>query len=481
MIEYPARERRDGAQAAACPGPHARGARPLLVGLFLTGIALSLLLVARSQVGADQLILLARGWLLITDGHWVPFGNPTSRGGAVPGGATAVVVGLPLLVWRDDRAATLLITILHALGYWMLDRLLRATAGVPERVLFAVLYWLNPWRLYYSGFLWNPNYLFFFGAVHAWTVHRQRRQPSGRHSFLLVVTLGLAFQLHPSALLLLVATALLWLRGYFRMQWAACACGAVAVAASLVPWALHSGGDPASLPGSGGFAGRGLLFVFPLLRGVLYWLRYGSLWISGKLVSFDFTRALGPEASALVAPLARGIALAVAVLTPGFTILANLRLWRSPVLRRLRSIDPDASGRGWIRGYVRWCFVAAVLVFAIAPTTIMNWQVLALFHAAVLPIVLWAGAMARTRQRRWVWRSAAAWTAASVLIGVAMAFGSPRYYWVERSFEVPTLRYDHPMLHELGIQDRCPLRTNDPEGWWPDILPPGPPNNGDPR
>jgi hypothetical protein len=43
-----------------------------------------------------------------------------------------------------------------------------------------------------------------------------------------------------------------------------------------------------------GFPLRGLILLFPLLRGPVYWLRYPSLMVSEKITRFDFTAALGP-------------------------------------------------------------------------------------------------------------------------------------------------------------------------------------------
>ena len=55
-------------------------------GIFGLGLLLSALLIARQQVGGDQLNLLARGWLLATEGprggspaSW--WGSPSSSGG----------------------------------------------------------------------------------------------------------------------------------------------------------------------------------------------------------------------------------------------------------------------------------------------------------------------------------------------------------------------------------------------------------------
>src|SRR5262249_10884516 len=156
------------------------------------GLALSVLFWTRQAIGGDQLNLLARGWLLAVEGRWIPYGNPMSTGGATPGGLTSLLVGLPLMVWRDYRAPSVVILLSHAAAvlllshaaaFLLLDRALRPILSPRERLLFAVFYWLNPWRVFFSGYLWNPNYLYLFGAVHLATALRLRRRAGALDSF----------------------------------------------------------------------------------------------------------------------------------------------------------------------------------------------------------------------------------------------------------------------------------------------------------
>jgi hypothetical protein len=452
-------------------------------GLFGLGLLLSALLIARQQVGGDQLNLLARGWLLAVDGRFISYGNPTSAGGNAPGGITSLLVGLPLLLWRDFRAPSLVIGLFHVLAFLLLDRTLKPIFSPWERVLFAVLYWLSPWRVYYSGFLWNPNYLYLFGAVHLWTALAQARRASFGYSLLHAAGLVLAFQVHASFLLLAMASLLLWLRGYFKVSWPGAVLGGLLAGLPLVPWLLDVSRDPAIAATRHGFLFRGLLYVFPLLRGVLYLVRYSSLSGGGKMGYFDASRALGPAANRLLRPLFFLLAEVLGGVTVLLPLAAWVRLvrrrrprkdpgWRLLAHRLWRRLPPEASGREWLQGYLVWIFTAAVLVFALAPTTIMAWQVLILFHAAVLPLVLWLGALSRRpRFAPRIARGMAVYVALEVLLALGFAFGTPNYRCGGYEGLDLALRSDHPMLHELGILNACPLPLNQPGTWWPDVLP----------
>jgi hypothetical protein len=441
--------------------------------LFAAGLAVALLMLVRSQVGGDQLNLLARGWLLAAEGKWISYGNPMSTGGKAPGGITSLLVGLPLLLWRDHRAPSALVLLFHVAAYGILDGTLRRILSPFERVLLAVLYWLNPWQLYFASFLWNPNYLFLFGALHLWSALAQRQRARFWPSFLHTAGLALAFQIHASFLLLAVASFLLWLRRDFRLHWGGAIAGGALASLPLIPWAMEVAAHPAILTGADkGFLGRGLLLVFPLVRGLLYWLRYASLAFAERMDDFDFSGLfgadpwLGPALNVLVR-----IVLSLTLIVP---LLANVRLWRRA--RRLwrERLAPGVTDRDWLKGYARISFLAAVFVFALSPTTLMMWQALILLHAAILPVILWLGALGRSRLAPRVLKAAWIYAIAEIVLLLAIAFGNPQYRCGGRmkrtDFSFP-LRSDHPMMRELKIQQTCPWPMNRPNGWWPDVLP----------
>jgi|CXWL01.1.fsa_nt_gi hypothetical protein len=451
--------------------PGARAAGWLVGASVLLGLAVSCFMTQRSHPSSgDQLNLLARGWLLAARGHWVTFGNPMSGGGHEPGGLTSLLVGLPLMLWRDHRAPTLVVVLSQLVAYLLLDRTLRRVLAPHERVLLAVLYWWNPWRIYFSALLWNPDYLFLLGAVHLWTCLGQRHRPRFWLSLWHGAILVLAFQIHASFLLLVIPSALLWWRGYFQPHWLGGALGIALGSLPLVPWLLDLVGNPslATAVASEGFLGRGLLYVFPLVRGLLYVLRYGSLHLADTLTRFDFSSLLGSDP--WLGPGLTFVCRFVLPLTVVLPLLAHLRLWRRQG-RRWQPPRAPTTDRAWLRGYVRWSLAGAVVVFALAPTTIMYWQVLALFHVAVLPLVFWAGALWRSRHRATASRAIVAWSLATAVLVVAIALASPPFRCGGRGDKRYPQAHVSPMFSELGIQTSCPWQLGQPGGWWADVLP----------
>jgi hypothetical protein len=421
-------------------------------GLFYFVLLMSVWMVFRSQVSGDQYRLLEPGWGLLSEGVLRPYGVPMSGGGMEPGALTSVLVGLPLLAWHDYRAVNLLILLTHILAYLVLDRLLRETVSSRERLLFALFYWASAWRLYFSAFLWNPNYLFLLGALHAWTAYQQRKEARFLPTFIHVLALGVAFQLHGSFLILVIASAFLVLRRYMKIHIPAAVLAGAVVLASLLPWIRLVMTNSDLLPAQDGFLGRGLILGYPIYRGVVYWLRYASLHLGEAMAQFDFTPVLGARLDRVLAPVV-GALVKVGPVTVLVPLLANVWLWRRKRSGGLRAFPEDGSRRSWLHGYVRWCFLAAMATFALSPTTIMSWQALIVFHAAVLPLVLWLGALLRGRARSRVFLRS--WAVAAGILALSICLASPPYRRGGRKpFQLGRVGVPK-MVRELGILEHA--------------------------
>lgn len=441
----------------------------------VAGLLLSLVMVVRAQAGGDQLNLLSRGWLLVERGQLIPYGNPLSSGGDGPGIATTLLMAGPLAVWRDHRAPVVLTWLLHLAAWALLDRRLRAVFSPWERAAFAVVYWLNPWRLEASAFLWNPNFLYFFGALHFATAFDQRERPRFGASCLHLLALGVGAQLHPAMLLLIVASLLLWRRGAVNVHWGGVAAGVALTGALLLPWWRAVAAEPAIVAAQEGFLFRGLIWFQPWIKGLSYWLRYPSLLINKQSASFDFSALFGAGADRLLTPLAKGWVAIAGAATMLAVLVANVDFFRRRFAGGLRAAFARSNGssaRGFVEDYAFWCFVAAVAVFAAAPTTPQSWQAVPLFLAAVVPVVVWLGRQLEgTKHALAARRGLVAAGLASVVLLLALAGGGPNFRCGGRHDVVIPLRASSPMFEDLGLQRTCPWTLNVPNEWWPDVLP----------
>jgi hypothetical protein len=439
-------------------------------GVLFAAAALSLAMLWRASPGGDQLNLLARGWLLAHHGELVPWGNPLSGGGHFPGVSTSLAVGLPLLAWSDHRSPIVLVWLLHLAAWLLLDRATRGALSPLERAALATLWALGPMRIEASTVLWNPSFLPAIGAAHLGLAVRLRERGGFLATFGLVALLGVGAQLHPSMLLLGVATLLLAWRRYIRFSWAGVAAGVALTVATVAPAAFEPPPPPPATVGNEGFPFRGLALVFPLLKGLVYWVRAAALAPSRRSLRLDFTETLGERWDDLLLPGLLIAVAAVAGLTTIWAAWANARLAR-PAWTRLRSRWSGGEAREWLVGYVACGFAAAVVVYAAAPTTPQAWQGLSLLHAACLPAALAVTPLAARFGERRALRGVGAFALAALLIDATIAFGSPNYRCAGRESNPFPLRSHSAMFEALGMQARCAWPLDRPGGWWPDVLP----------
>lgn len=422
-------------QEPVAPAP-SRPTVELRWALVVVGLVLSGVMVSRAQLGGDQLNIIARGWLWAAEGEFIPYGNPLSSGGNGPGALTTFLAGAPLFVWMDHRAPVVAIWLSHLAAFLLLDRILARNLSSSERLAFVAIFWLNPWRLEASANLWNPNYLFFAGAVHFATAFGSRERRSFLYSLIHVLTLGLAVQLHPGSLLLIVLTSLLWWRRALIFHWGGVVTGALVSIGSLIPWLLATRSHPEIVAVAEGFPFRGLLYVHPMLKGMFYFARYPSLRLSWQATRFDFSDAFGTTADRWMTPLASwtvtvagGLTVAAAAAAVWIFLRGETgRAEERPLSRWwVRNSLPNCSGRRWIQDYAGLAFVGALIVFAAAPTTPQHWQAFSIFHATLLPPVFAVGHLERSGHRLLAHRVTMVYATLALIIGCALAIAAPEF------------------------------------------------------
>ncbi len=454
------RTRACGAGSPDRAGRRDAGAEPSFAGLarpwgvlwwliFLAGFALSVLMAFRSQVGGDQQAMLHLGWQLAI-GDWLPYGMPTSAGGRSPGGGMGLLVGAPLSLWADYRAPAIVTILLHSGAFFLLVRTVEPALTRAGRWLLLPFVWLNPWRVYFSAHLWNANFMFPIGVIHFVTAWSMRSRPVAWATFVHVVIVGLAAQVHSSFAILAILTVILAATRMIRIHWAAFALGVAVSLLALLPWALAVAQDSDLLPAGRGFPFRGILFVFPVLRGLLAWCRYGSLSMPGRLVDFDFEDPFGAWGGAVVGPVAWAFAL-LAHATFVVPLWANMLFVRRIHRRRPWRLPPTERRREWIWRFVVATLGAAVFAFSISPTTVMFWQGFVILQAPLLVVVFFLEDLLRTRHRAKTIRVLEAWSVSLFVLLLALAFAAPMYRCGGLNHPItPT-----PLAAALGVPLHC--------------------------
>jgi hypothetical protein len=319
----------------------------------------------------------------------------SGAGADVPGCLLPFVLGAPVLATGDVRTAAFVVVAFHVAGGLILVSAVRSALGEAALAVYLVVFWLSPWRLFHSGFIWEPNLLILPAATHLWSCWRLRVSPRTWPSLVLGATLAATPQLHFSGIVLVLLTGILLVRGRLRIAWAAFLAGAAAgfmpLAPALVAWA-H--GTPPTLSAGSGYLGRGFLLVLPVLRALLFWLRLGSV-DGGRMHAADCIACVeAAMGSGTLAVFRCALFRAVGALA---FCSVGLVLWGAIWTLRRRDDEGVPDGERWAGTYA-WSALGALLLAAgIAPITLQTWHVFIAAPAACLPVALFIA-------RRWPFR-----------------------------------------------------------------------------
>lgn len=388
----------------------------LALSLFVLGCVISIFYFTTLKVHFDNLQVLDKAMRLIQFGEWTHFGNAGSGVGFVPGSFMTAVSALPMKIYFSPYSATLVILVFQALSWWLLYLSVRPAASTLAAgyilLDLTLIYWLNPWRVEQSE-LYNPAYMSFFSALHMWSILKMR-QPKFWLSFWNVLAIGFCMQVHYSFLLLALASLGMWYWRLVRVNWWGVVAGIAVVSLSLLPYGLsylQNQDLHVTLTRSGeAFIGRNGLLVYPVLKAVVYWFRYGSLYLGRHMFSnIEFAWA-GPSTWAtILGQVFHLLKWPVAAMTLYMSARLQWRhgkiIWSEMPFRR--GVDRALlSEPKRLEYYLFYLFVAMIVTSALSPVEFNHWHLLLCFP----PIATWMALqftewrIKQSPQRsRWAW------------------------------------------------------------------------------
>lgn len=420
------------------------------------GLLMSLVFFQFQILTGDQTQMLYKGYLGAYEGVWLSYGNAASAVGNVPGSLSAWLIGGPLLLWDSPYAPVLLLLAMRLVGFLLFDAVIRQVFGDRVRLLFLVLCWLNPW-FQYESLLYNPSYLFLFSAMHCWSAWHMRERASFWHMIVHLLAIGMAMQLHYSWPLLAVMSTYLFWRRILKVSWSGVAVAALLIGASLIPYAMEvmsnsqitQNVDPEARQR---YIGWGLVHVYPVLKSVLYWLRYGSWLFASKLVNdTQFIWLAGHEYLQLAAVwLWRLVIYGVGSATVLLAAKANWQLWKRLKPRLMRSDRTPVDGESWLGLYAVAAVLAVLVSAALSPIIFNYWHLMLIFPYALFPMLLLLVEWSR-RYPQWVGKGLLAATLFCTVVNLIAATDSTKF-----SYQADYQQQVETYLQEEGLAPHQP-------------------------
>lgn len=383
----------------------------IFITLMVWGIVLSALYGASVQYDGDNLQLLENAKIFLETGHLLPYGNVASSGVKIytPGSFLSAAVALPMWVWNTPYSAIVFLGFTHFVALLLMLRVLSQIFDFKMVILYLIFFWCNPWQTS-EVFLWNPGYLYFFTGLHFWSSYRLSKEqslfwPSLWH----VISIFGAMQSHSSFVILVLISLFLFWKKYIKFNRWGLVLGLGLSVLSLVPYFIErsrgtfSGVESATSTGS--FLFRGLVYVYPMLKGVWYWIRHGSMAFPSHLLN-DVGWSWLQEGmfKNLIKGLWTVVTLMMAFLTVVFSAKMNFEWVRQRGLTWNLFKFKKSSDTDWLTFYIYGAFWALVVVSALIPAEMSFWHVMLLFPISVLvPLMgvyrVWSGA---TGEEKWV-------------------------------------------------------------------------------
>jgi hypothetical protein len=355
--------------------------KKLIAILFVLGLSLHILLALKSWVGGDQIHLLKLGTSFASTGQLTGFGKLTGGGGTNIGSFLEICVGVPLFFIQDYRSPMILIILFSVIAFYFLSKEFNKIWGYTGILVLSIIYWLSPVRIYNSGFLWEPSYIFLFSAIHFVSCFNLKNQKSFIYSFWLILSLFIALQIHNSALILFISTIYLSFTKKIRWDWKGISAGLIVSLITFVPTiiSLINGKYP-EMKSSEGYLFYGIIHVAPFLKGLFYAVKLGG---------FDMVRQI-KETNYIfngkdIVNLALQILCIISVIA---SVLASLYYFRSKLFKKyLKDLDNFNDNEKWLLDYA-FSFVIALLISAgLSPLTLQGWMVVITLPALMLPMM----------------------------------------------------------------------------------------------
>ena len=335
--------------------------------------------------------ILGKAEALVQEGRLIHHGNRSSGMGSVMGPLTSLVAGLPMLIHNDISAPLLLIEILHVFALLMLLSVVSRHVGVSALPWVLLFFWLNPWRVS-EVFLWNPAYLIFTSSLHLWSASRSVEKASFWMSFLNVTAVMLSMQLHNSFIVLGLLSLLLIYWRQVKVNWWGAGLAFSLFLASLVPFALEVAANPDLMVGNKNpkaFLFRGLIYVFPTLKGIVYWLRFNSGFFPKDVFKgVELAIWLGEGGLTAVLQVMWDIVKHVfAVISIVFVARWNYQFLK-PRLSQLKFWQLRDKAEPFVVHYAFAGFLSLLFASMISPIDFNYWHLIILFPCSQLPLYL---------------------------------------------------------------------------------------------
>jgi len=378
--------------------------------LYCSGVAVSFLFMLwyadHQLVHGDQWQMLQKGYIAAYTGHWIHYGNVASGFFHVMGSFLTAAVALPLMLVDSPWSPMVFVLFLRICAFLLIDAVLKNMFKPAVRLGFLVIFLFSPWILFES-ILYNPSYLAFCAALHLFTAYKMKDKKSIVYMLLHVLSIGVALQCHNSWIILPLISCYLWYRNIIKISWIGVFLGSALVLISLIPFAIELMHNSAlQVPQHRDNAHSvffGFTHVYPILKAIIYWLRYASLLFSNKIVTranFDFLSDIS-WLQWVMHYLWMVVVFAIGCVTVVFSAKINWRLWVA-IKGKIKRSHIAVGDKDWLALYAVGGFIAMIIGAGLSPIIFNYWHLSLVMITAMIPMIFFMSHYIEKKPKKFV-------------------------------------------------------------------------------
>lgn len=309
-----------------------------------------------------------------------------------------LVTTIPIRLYEHLLSPAISVLLLRLASFFILFVALKSLLHRNTMLWFSAIYLLAPWMLYtsnleYIAFLELGTACYLLSVVKMNYYNQIDNNASGQRFwlFLHLVAIGWCAHFHYAWVVLALTSVFLLLRRIIRLNLCGLISGFLVTGITFLPIFL----EPSKLPlpydsiTSDASYGYGLIHVYPMLKSMLYWLRFSStLGTNGMLFSTDFSWMSDSfELNQIIRTIWLGAVYAVGSISLAFSLASNYLMIKQTKGIIFKRTGAESSSE--LLSLLALAVIASIVIYAaIAPHLLNSSELIICFDFALIPVLL---------------------------------------------------------------------------------------------
>ena len=214
-----------------------KGKKPIswVIVIVVLSLAFRLIFFGDAHFAGDEALFLSMSSKIASFKLFPVYGAfVTGSSTRVPGGGFPLFISIPMFIYKHPYSIILFVMLWGTLGQVLLYLAIKRLVNTSTAIVAVALTMFNPFFVFYSDSIWNPDTLFTFGALYLYLLGTM--EDSRISTFFLGFILFLLPQFHLSAVHLILLTAIYLILTRPKINYLSLIIGSITGLATYIPY-----------------------------------------------------------------------------------------------------------------------------------------------------------------------------------------------------------------------------------------------------